>query len=155
MWNPLPVVAFSMRPPGPVDRLSSRFADWQVAQVADVVHLLLEIPRVNLLLVGVEYDMWQPLQDRLLNLGEPLLTWYPGKRLGFPAATETGTLILHDVDRLSSDDQERLLDWLEPAGRGMRVISTTSAPLYPHVEAGAFTDTLYYRLNTVTLEIER
>jgi Sigma-54 interaction domain len=153
MWNPLPAVPFTMRASGPLDRAPVRPADWQLSRAVDVVRLVAGLPRVNLLLVGVERDMWQPLQDQLSDLAEPIVTWSPGKRLGFPPATEPGTLILRDVDRLSSDDQRQLLEWLEPAGRRMRVISVASAALYPRVEAGAFIDTLYYRLNTVTLEI--
>jgi hypothetical protein len=153
MWNPSPAVAFTMRASGPLDRAPVRPPDWQSSRAADVARLVTGLPRVNLLLVGVEPEMWQPLQNQLSDLAEPIVTWSPGKRLGFPSATETGTLILRDVDRLSSDDQRQLLEWLEPAGRCVRVISTTSAPLYPRVEAGAFIDTLYYRLNIVTLEI--
>ena len=154
MWNPSPAVDFTMRAFGPLDGSPVRPADWQLSRVFDVVRLVAGLPRVNLLLIGVEPEMWQPLQDQLPDLA-PIVTWSPGKQLGFPSATETGTLILHGVDRMSSDDQKELLEWLEPSGRCVRVISTTSAPLYPHVEAGAFSDTLYYRLNTVTLEIER
>jgi Sigma-54 interaction domain len=153
MSNPSPVVAFSMRATGPIDRISSSPSDWQLTQAKDVGRLVRGLPRVNLLLQGVDPGMWQPLQDQLSGVAESIATWSPGTRLGLPPATETGTLFLLDVDRLSSDDQRQVLEWLEPSGRCVRVISTTAGPLYPRVEAGAFVDTLYYRLNTVTLEI--
>ena len=153
MWNPSPVVALSMRADAPLDRASPPTPDRQLTRAADVVRSLTELPRVNLLLVGVGRDLRQALEARLLDLGEPLVTWSPGGQLSFPASTQMGTLILHDVDALSDADQRRLLEWLGPAGRCVRVISTTSAHLFPRIEAGAFSDHLYYRLNTVTLEI--
>ena len=151
MWNPSPAVSFTMRATDPLDRALPRPADWRLSQASDIVRLVTGLPRVNLLLIGVEPEMWQPLQDQLSDLAEPIVTWSHGQP--FPSATETATLILHEVDRLSSDDQRQLLEWLEPSGRCVRVISTTSAPLYPRVEADKFIDMLYYRLNTVTLEI--
>jgi Sigma-54 interaction domain len=155
MWYPSPVVAFAMRAAGPVDRVSAPAPDWQLSRAADVFQLLGGIPRVNLLLVGVDREMWRPLETKLLDLREPVSTWSPGAQLRFPAPSQTGSLILNDVEELSLDEQRQLLEWLEPVGRSVRVISTTSAPLFPRVEAGAFNDTLYYRLNTVTLEFDR
>jgi Sigma-54 interaction domain len=153
MWNSSPAVSFTMRAAGRVDRISATPADWQLLQAADVVALLGALPRVNLLLIGVDREMWRPLEKRLLDLREPLVVWSPGRDLSLPEVTQVGTLILNDVDALSHADQHQLLDWLEPPGRRMRVISTTSAPLFARVEAGAFVDTLYYRLNTICLEV--
>lgn len=64
-----------------------------------------------------------------------------------------GTLILHEVGALPHDDQRQLLEWLEPAARRVQVISTTSASLFPRVEVGAFSDVLYYRLNTMCMDV--
>jgi hypothetical protein len=156
MWNPSSAVAFSMRAAGPSGRTASTTPpDWQLSQAADVVRLLKGLPRVNLLLVGVDRDMRQPLEMRLLDLREPIATWSPGRHLVFPSSTHTGTLVINDVDTLTHDEQRKLLAWLEPAGRCVRVISTTAVPLFPRVESGEFIDTLYYRLNTVTLEVDR
>ena len=46
-----------------------------------------------------------------------------------------------------------LLDWLEAAAGRMQVVSTTPATLLPHVQAGAFIEQLYYRLNTVCVDM--
>ncbi len=62
-------------------------------------------------------------------------------------------MILHDVGALTLEEQCRLMVWLQETAGGTRVVSTTSAPLLPLVEVGAFLDTLYYRLNTIYLEI--
>jgi hypothetical protein len=156
MWNPASAVAFSMRAAGPSDRVSSPTpTDWQLSRAADVVRLLRGLPRVNLLLMGVDSEMWPPLKMRLMQLDEPIVIWSPGRRLALPESTRTGTLVLNDVEALTRDDQRQLLEWLEPAGRCVRVISTTSVPLFTRLESGGFSETLYYRLNTVMLEIER
>jgi DNA-binding NtrC family response regulator len=62
-----------------------------------------------------------------------------------------GTLILRDIEKLDQQAQHELLRWLDGVGSDTRVISLTSARLYPLVQAGKFLDTLYYRLNIVRL----
>jgi sigma-54-interacting transcriptional regulator len=62
-------------------------------------------------------------------------------------------MILQDVDALTHADQRRLLDWLDQAAGRTQVVSTTPAPLLPRVQAGAFIDRLYYRLNTVCMDV--
>ena len=155
MWNPSSAVAFSMRTAGPTGCSSLTPADWELSRATDVVRLLTGLPRVNVLVVGVDREMWQPLEMGLSNLHETVAVWAPGRRLAFPVSTQTGTLVLNGVDDLTHKDQHRLFEWLEPAGRCVRVISTTAVPLFPRVESGHFIETLYYRLNTVMLEIER
>jgi transcriptional regulator of acetoin/glycerol metabolism len=54
---------------------------------------------------------------------------------------------------LTLEEQRRLLEWLQETAGRTRVVSTTSAPLLPLVEDGVFLDTLYYRLNTVYVEL--
>jgi transcriptional regulator of acetoin/glycerol metabolism len=46
-----------------------------------------------------------------------------------------------------------LFEWLDSTSSGTQVVSTASAPLLPLVEAGAFDDALYYRLNTVYVDL--
>jgi transcriptional regulator of acetoin/glycerol metabolism len=53
------------------------------------------------------------------------------------------------VNDLIRQDQVRLLDWLSQDSRSIRVLASTPRPLFPDVEAGAFLDRLYYRLNTL------
>ena len=61
--------------------------------------------------------------------------------------------MLHDTGSLPADDQLRLLDWLERAEGRTQVVSTSSTPLLPLVHSGRFIDTLYYRLNTVCVDV--
>jgi hypothetical protein len=62
-------------------------------------------------------------------------------------------MILQDIGALGHTDQLSLLDWLERAAGRTQVVSTTSTPLWPLIQAGAFIDSLYYRLNTVCVDV--
>jgi transcriptional regulator of acetoin/glycerol metabolism len=94
------------------------------------------------------------LETLLLNLRDPISTWLPSNPLVLPPAAATGTVILHEVGTLGYEDQLRLLYWLERAQGRIQVVSTNTAPLLPSVQSGAFIDTLYYRLNTICVDVE-
>jgi transcriptional regulator of acetoin/glycerol metabolism len=66
-----------------------------------------------------------------------------------------GSLILRDVGRLTRTHQHQLLEWLSDRSRSARVIATSARQVFPDVTSGAFSDSLYYRLNTVTLLLNR
>jgi sigma-54-interacting transcriptional regulator len=70
--------------------------------------------------------------------------------------TAAGTIVLDDVDALSREEQEGLLRWLDAAQCvESQTIALTTVPLFAQVRAGAFLDTLYYRLNVVHLQVAR
>jgi transcriptional regulator of acetoin/glycerol metabolism len=75
--------------------------------------------------------------------------------LHLPASSaHVRTAVLRDVDTLTCQEQRCLLDWLTASSRHrMQVISTSSTPLLPLVKNGTFSDALYYRLNTVYIEL--
>jgi hypothetical protein len=132
----------------------SRLPDhWRLARAAHVDLLLMGMPRVNLLLIAPDGVVRFVLESLLLDLQEPIARWRAGERLVLPSPDESGTLVLHEAGALSADDQIRLLDWLELAGGRTQVVSTSTAPLLPRVNAGGFIDTLYYRLNTVCVDV--
>jgi sigma-54-interacting transcriptional regulator len=109
--------------------------------------------RSNLLLEGPN-DAIQTTLDRLWpEPREPILTWNPGQPLVLPPSGRVATLILHDVGELSGDDQQRMVRWLDQAAARVRVVSTTAESLWPRVNAGTFNDVLYYRLNTVCVDV--
>ncbi len=64
-----------------------------------------------------------------------------------------GTLILFEVASLDLRQQARLLRWLNDRQGAVQVASTSSQPLFPLVERGAFDAALYYRLNVVRIAI--
>ena len=102
----------------------------------------------NLLLIGLKGAGRDRFVASLVQ--GPVTTWEPGEPLVLPAS---GTLVLHEAGALTHDNQVRLLLWMERNLGRTRVISTTSASLFAQVEAGRFIDTLYYRLNTVSLHV--
>ncbi len=113
---------------------------------------LVEMHRVNLLLMGQD-DVVRPLVDALAaRLHQPVGTWSPGERLVLPPAERTGTMVLNDVGALAVQDQIQLLEWLGTAIGRTQVVSTTPDPLLPRVESGKFLDILYYRLNTFCVD---
>ena len=110
-------------------------------------------PRTNLLLLGTSDGIGIVLEMLRLEHREPILQWHPGQPLVLPSPGSAATLVLHDVSELTSTDQHRVLRWLDQAARQIRVVSTTAEPLWPSVETGAFNDMLYYRLNTVCVDL--
>lgn len=126
---------------------------WRLARAAHVDLLLMGMPRVNLLLIAPDGVVRFVLESLLLDLQEPIARWRAGERLVLPSTEGSGTLVLHDTNALTADDQLRLLSWLERAEGRTQVVSTSSIPLLPLVHAGRFIDTLYYRLNTVCVDV--
>ena len=67
---------------------------------------------------------------------------------------DAGTLILTEVDALDEAQQQWLLWWMnEPQNRTTQILSLTSTSLFSLVGAKKFDITLYYRLNTIFLEL--
>jgi hypothetical protein len=83
----------------------------------------------------------------------PLVTWNSGAGVGLPPLRQ-GTIVLQDVDRLDLEAQRELLTWLDERGGRVRVISTARRDLFDLVTAGEFLDPLYYRLNTIVVDVE-
>jgi hypothetical protein len=127
--------------------------DWRLAREAHRELQRMGMPRTNLLLLGADGVIPIVLEMVRLELREPILMWRPGQRLELPSSGRAATLVLHDVSALTHDDQHNLLAWLDQTGGRIRVVSTTSVPLWPRVKTGAFSDVLYYRLNTVCVDV--
>jgi hypothetical protein len=114
---------------------------------------LLEMISANVLLNGVECARREQVEATLGCLRGPITRWEPGAQLVLPPINSAGTLILHDVGLLPNDDQLRLLAWLEQNSGRTRTVCTASGSLYEYVESGRFIETLYYRLNTLLLDV--
>jgi hypothetical protein len=105
--------------------------------------------RPNVLLVGAE-----ALTDAIIEQLRPFfhrstITW---RQDDAPALPASGTLVLKDAATLSADRQMQLLEWLGSANGGAQVVAATPCAVFPLVEAGLFSEELYYRLNTVLLD---
>lgn len=88
--------------------------------------------------------------------GRPLVTWSgaggPGASLeALAQAAAGGTLVLPDLDRLSSADQRELLRFLDGQGHppALRVVALAARGLRHRVDRGPFSAPLYYRLRGV------
>ena len=153
MENPSKVVAAATRAAGSRECVSQLPEDWHLARAVHEDLRLMGMPRVNLLLKGTDGVTRNIVRTLLRELREPIAHWSPGERLTLPPVARGGTVILHDVGALPHEDQLHLLEWLEQAVGRTRVISTTSRSLLSRVQAGVFIETLFYRLNTVCVDV--
>ena len=153
MENPSKAFAGASREAASPDHFSQLPDDWRLARAAHEDLRRMGMPRVNLLLVGVGGMTRNVVGMLLRDRDEPIASWAPGERLLLPPVARGGTVVLHEVGTLSQDDQLRLLDWLDHAVARTQVISTTSRPLLAQVQSGAFIETLFYRLNTICLDV--
>src|SRR4051812_24318112 len=128
------------------ERRIVRFAPRRDLQVGSM-------PHTNVLVVGSP-DATRIVVDMLrLDLRGPVVRWRAGQPLDLPLPGRAATLILEEVVRLNMEEQFRLLRWLDDVMGTIRVVSTASAPLWPEVQAGVFNEILYYRLNTVLVDM--
>ena len=108
----------------------------------------------NVLVVGPD-----PLVKNVLNLvaldgRRDTAVQCQAGRLQLPQVSpHPAMVVVRDVDALTPAEQRKLLDWLEAAGTRTQVVSTAAVPLLPLVQAHAFNDTLYYRLNTIYIDL--
>jgi len=111
------------------------------------------MPRTNVLVIG-NSDATRIVVDMLrLDLRGPIARWRAGQPLDLPSPAHVATLVLEDVSRLTTDEQFRVLRWLDDVRGRIRVVSTTHEPLWPRVQVGVFNEVLYYRLNTVFVDM--
>jgi hypothetical protein len=142
MENQTTDFADSTRVAGLIETFSQLPEDYRLARAAGV-NLLIVVP-----------DGSNGFAELLIaDLATPVVAWRPGERLMLPQAEQTGTLLLHNVGTLSPHDQRYLVEWLERAAGRTQVVSTTPVALLPLVQAGTFLARLYYRLNTVCVDL--
>ena len=112
------------------------------------------VTRANLLLVGTERQVAKLLRFAVPDPSQAAVVRCQNGRLVLPAASfGARTIIIRDVDALTSDDQQKLCEWLDSRRDRAQVVSTASAPLVPLVDGQLFNDALYYRLNVVYVDL--
>jgi hypothetical protein len=127
-------------------QLSTKFrllppADWRV----------LVRTRANVLVTGPENALTAFAQAARPELGEPI----GSVACCAPLFPEGHTLILEDVHALDDIGQQRLMLWMdEPRNADMQIIALSSVPLFSMVMTNRFDADLFYRLNTIHLEIQ-
>ena len=91
----------------------------------------------NLLLIGPDAVAEEFLVPLMPSLASPI-AYLDAANPALPA-TPVGTLIVHDVARLTPDHQAQFLEWLS-AQKETAVITVSPRPLFPRVARS-----LYYR----------
>jgi hypothetical protein len=109
--------------------------------------------RPNVLTEGPDSSTERLIRAITDTLRGPVSEWDSVSQGQEPAST----LIVRHVDLLNAAEQRRLLDYLTAEGSHVRVrqvIATSTRPLYALVESGLLSSDLYYRLNTIRLELD-
>ena len=151
-----------LRPVSGVDRYQSP-AQWPFARRSDAQRRDAESPtgdldlarvtRTNLLVVGDDDVVASLITSLWPSLAPPIFVRQRGERFQLsPTSPPVGTIVVHDVDTLTRHEQDALYHWMAGNGR-TQVVSTASKSLQPLLQAGAFSEGLYYRLNVVTLDL--
>jgi len=111
------------------------------------------MPRTNVMVVG-NAEATRIVVDMLrLDLRGPVVKWRAGQPLALPAPGSCSTLVLENLTRLTDEEQIHMLRWLDEVRGKIRVVSTAGVPVWPRVQNGQFNEVLYYRLNTVFVDM--
>lgn len=132
--------------PSTHDRSDSqpRNLDWDLARLT----------KANLLLVGPDQTVTNLVFAIWSILDGPIVVRRRNERLLLPPAADyVGTLVLHGIDTLTLQEQADLYDWLSARRGRTRVVSTAPAPMLTMINASLFSGELYYRLNTIWMDV--
>jgi phosphoserine phosphatase len=140
-------------PAGARDRVSVFREDHRTVLGAQDDLDLAKSGRLNLLLMGRDDLVEQVVDDLAPDLPAPVERWKAAARPAAPLPQRVGTIVIRHVDAMTMEDQRDLMAWLESAGARTQVVSTTAVPLLARVRQGEFLDDLYYRLNTVFVDL--
>jgi hypothetical protein len=121
---------------------SARQSEWSILRTSPVNGLLIGSPDLTAAAVA---EMEKDLQ-------QPLVWWSPDQGIDLPDLTG-GTLVIRDVDDLDARQQEQLSRWIVLHAPGVQVLALAREPLFESVADGRFSAALYYRMNTVVVEV--
>ena len=116
---------------------------------------LAALSRANVLVVGDEGRVANVLKRLLQHTPAAVINECRTSRLRLPTPPPSGRVVVRDVDVLAFSEQQMLFAWLDSASPRASIITTASAPLMPLVKSGAFSEKLYYRLNTVFVDLSK
>jgi hypothetical protein len=106
----------------------------------------------NVMIVGPADRADAALSTVLAGMSNGVYWWTNDVPL--PSGDDARTVVIRDVTALTPELQRVLLSWTDDPDRPSRqVVSTSTISLFPLVEHGRFLDGLYYRLNTVLLDL--
>jgi hypothetical protein len=113
---------------------------------------ILRTSPVNALIVGTLHLTEAAVAGIDTSLRQPIV-WWDSSLAPEPPELTAGTLVIRDVDRLDAQQQERLLGWMCLRRPAVQVLALARTPLIARVVDGRFAPELYYRLNTVLVEV--
>ena len=107
--------------------------------------------RPNVLVIGPVAQVEDTVSTIVATLLTPVCYWTPDAPLA--ALGAESTVVIRDVATWCLDLQQAWLTWLNEPGRRPRIIATSSIEIFPLVAQGLFLEALYYRLNTVLVDL--
>jgi hypothetical protein len=109
--------------------------------------------RPNILVIGTADDVELAVSALVARL--PGSVSYLRPNAPPPAIEEAEMLVVPDVAALSPDRQHEWVTWLSNGDvRHPQIVATSGVPVYPLVEADQLSGILYYRLNTILLDMQ-
>ena len=141
-------------PTAPYASIPPRADDWSVSPSLHIDLRVARSSKANLFLVGTDRLIANVLSVAVPDLNQGAVIRSKGGRLLLPpVSSRLRTVVVRDVDGLTPEEQNGLLEWMDAVQHRTQVVSTTAAPLLERVDAGTFNDTLYYRLNKIYVEL--
>jgi hypothetical protein len=114
---------------------------------------MLRAVRPNILVIGAADVVESTVSALVAELQRPVSYLRPNSPP--PASDEVGVLVVPDVTALTRDRQREWLTWLDDVDvRRPQIVATSDVPVYPLVKRDLFSGTLYYRLNTILLDMQ-
>jgi sigma-54-interacting transcriptional regulator len=121
--------------------------------ISDNEWRMLRAVRPNILVIGAPDAIESTVSALVAQLPGPVS--YLRSNAPPPAIDEAEMLVVPDVAALSPDLQHEWLVWLDNVDvRRPQIVATSGVPVYPLVTADQFSGVLYYRLNTILLDVQ-
>jgi len=115
--------------------------------------LMLRTIRPNILVIGRADFVESTVSALVAELPGPVTYLRPNAPP--PAYADAQVLVVPDVAALSADRQHEWLSWLgDLNARRPQIVATSDVPIYPLVRKDQFSGVLYYRLNTILLDVQ-
>jgi len=104
----------------------------------------------NALLIGPIDFVGALIPSLLPHLRSPIAQYDASFDPELPS-TQGGTLVIWNVELLDGRQQRQLLKLIDDWHARLQIVSITRAELFESVQHGGFLETLYYRLNIVSV----
>ena len=110
------------------------------------------LSRPNVLVIGPIAQTEAAVIAIVAALGKPAHFWAP--EVPMPARGDGRAIVIRDIATLSPVLQKAWLAWLSTHQRRRpHIIATSSIAVFPLIAQGMFLADLYYRLNTILLDL--